>query len=114
MWPLYFLFISLFCTDTKNSYQDKNMIDAKKLKSSTIHDLNVRSLKIEEDIKRQLINIQELNHKLNRSTSGSVQHNMTSQKLIEANNHLSHLKDEEKSIKKEHTYRETHKKMTVF
>ncbi|XP_001952828.1 zinc finger CCCH-type with G patch domain-containing protein [Acyrthosiphon pisum] len=98
----------------KNINQDKNVMDQKKLKSSTIHDLNVRSLKIEEDIKRQLINVQELNHKLNRSTSGSVQHNMVSQKLIEANNHLSHLRDEEKSIKKEHTYRETHKKMTVF
>jgi len=90
------------------------VIDEKKLKSSTTRDLNVRNLKIEEDIKRQLINIQELNHTLNRSTSGSVQHNMVSQKLIEANNHLLHLKDEEKSIKKEHTYRETHKKMTVF
>lgn len=98
----------------KNINQDKNMIDEKKLKSSTKHDLNVRSLKIEEDIKRQLINIQELNYTLNRSTSGSVQHNMVNQKLIEANNYLSHLKAEEKSIQKEHKYRETHKKMTVF
>ena len=114
MWQFYFIFNSLFCVDIKNINQDKNVMDQKKLKSSTIHDLNVRSLKTEEDIKRQLINIQELNHTLSRSTSGSVQHNMVSQKLIEANNHLSHLRDEEKSIKKEHTYRETHKKMTVF
>lgn len=114
MWQFYFIFNTLFCTDIKNINQDKNVMDQKKLKSSTIHDLNVRSLKIEEDIKRHLINIQELNHTLNRSTSGSVQHNMVNQKLIEANNQLSHLRNEEKSIKKEHTYRETHKKMTVF
>lgn len=98
----------------KNNNQDKNVIDEKKLKSSTIHDLNVRSLKIEEDIKRQQINIQELNYSLNRSTSGSVQYNMINQKLIEANNQLSHLRAEEKSIQKEHTNRETHKKMAVF
>ncbi|XP_025198636.1 zinc finger CCCH-type with G patch domain-containing protein [Melanaphis sacchari] len=98
----------------KNINQDKNVIDEKKLKSSTIHDLNVRSLKIEEDIKRQQISIQELSYSLNRSASGSVQYNVVNQKLIEANNQLSHLKAEEKSIQKEHTNRETHKKMTVF
>jgi len=103
-----------FVIDIKNNNQDKNVIDEKKLKSSTIHDLNVRSLKIEEDIKRQQINIQELNYSLNRSTSGSVQYNVVNQKLIEANNQLSHLRAEEKSIQKEHTNRETHKKMTVF
>lgn len=90
------------------------MIDEKKLKSSSIHDLNVRSLKIEEDIKRQLINIQELNYTLNRSTAGSVQHNRVNQKLTEAYNRLSNLKAEEKSVQKEHTYRQTHKKMTAF
>lgn len=90
------------------------MIDEKKLKSSTTHDLNVRSLKIEEDIKRQQISIQELNYKLNLSTAGSVQYNIVNQKLNEANNHLTNLKTEEKSIQKEHTYRKTHKKMTVF
>lgn len=90
------------------------MIDEKKLKSSTTHNLNVRSLKIEEDIKRQQISIQELSHKLDRSTAGSVQHNMVNQKLNEANNNLKNLIAEEKSIQKEHTYRQTHKKMTVF
>lgn len=100
--------------DVKNINQDKNVIDEKKLKSSTTHDLNVRSLKIEEDIKRQQICIQELNYKLNRSTAGSVQYNTVNQKLNEANNHLANLKTEEKSIQKEHTYRKTHKKMTVF
>lgn len=100
--------------DIKNTNENKNIIDEKKLKSSTIHDLNVRSLKIEEDIKRQQIHIQELNYKLNRSTVGSVQYNVVNQKLIEANNHLANLRTEEKSIQKEHTYRETHKKMTAF
>lgn len=71
-------------------------------------------MKIEEDIKRQTINIQELNYKLNRNTTGSVQYNVINQKLKEANNHLVNLKAEEKSIQKEHTYRETHKKMTSF
>lgn len=76
--------------------------------------MNVRSLKIEEDIKRQTINIQELNYKLNRSTSGSIQYNVVNQKLKEANNHLIHLRSEEKSIQREYTYRDTHKKMTAF
>lgn len=71
-------------------------------------------MKIEEDIKRQKINIQELNYKLNRSITGSVLYNVINQKLKEANNHLVNLKTEEKSIQKEHTYRETHKKMTSF
>lgn len=71
-------------------------------------------MKIEEDIKRQQLIIQELNFKLNRSTAGSTQHNMVNQKLDEANSHLVNLRSEEKSIQKEHTYRETHKKMTVF
>lgn len=100
--------------DVKNINQDKNVIDEKKLKSSTTHDLNVRSLKLEEDIKRQQISIQELNYKLNLSAAGSVQYNVVNQKLNEANNHLTNLKTEEKSIQKEHTYRKTHKKMTVF
>lgn len=90
------------------------MIDDKKLKSSTKHDLNVRSLKIEEDIKRQQIIIQELKYKLDRNAAGSVQFNMVNQKLSEANNHLTNLIAEDKSIQKEHTYRETHKKMTAF
>lgn len=94
--------------------QDKSVMDEKKLKTSTIHDLNVRSLKIEEDIKRQEINIQGLNHKLNRTMAGSIQHTTVNQRLNEANNHLINLKAEEKSIQKEHTNRETHKKMTVF
>lgn len=71
-------------------------------------------MKIEEDIKRQQINIQELNHKLNRTTAGSVQHNTICQKLNEANHYLKNLKAEEKSIQKEHNYRETHRKMAVF
>lgn len=104
----------LICVDGKNVTKNKNIIDEKKLKSSTIHDLNVRSLKIEEDIKRQQINIQDLRHKLNRATAGSGQHIAVNQKLNEANNHLSDLRAEEKSIQKEHTYRDTHKKMTVF
>lgn len=90
------------------------MIDEKKLKNSTKHDLNVRSLKIEEDIKRQQVTIQELNYKLNRCTAGTAQYNMVNQKLSEANNHLTNLIAEDKSIQKEHTYRETHKKMTAF
>jgi hypothetical protein len=90
------------------------VIDEKKLKNSTKHDLNVRSLKIEEDIKRQQVTIQELNYKLNRSTAGSVQYNMVNQKLSEANKHLTNLIAEDKSIQKEHIYRETHKKMTAF
>jgi len=71
-------------------------------------------LKIEEDIKRQQINIQELNHKLDQNSAGSVQHNVVNQKLKEAINHLTNLRAEEKCIQKEHTYRQTHKKMTVF
>ncbi|VVC37070.1 G-patch domain,Zinc finger, CCCH-type [Cinara cedri] len=98
----------------KSTNENKNTIDEKKLKSSTKHDLNVRSLKIEEDIKRQQIQIQELNYKLNQSMVGSVQRNVVNQKLNEANIHLTNLRTEEKSIQKEHTYRETHKKMTVF
>lgn len=108
---MYFFYLHL---DIKKMNQDKNMVNEKKLKSSTTHDLNVRSLKIEEDIKRQQISIQELNFKLNRNVAGSVQHNAISQKLNEANNHLTNLRAEEKFIQKEHTYRETHKKMTVF
>lgn len=100
--------------DVKKMDQDKNTVNEKKLKSSTTHDLNVRSLKIEEDIKRQQISIQELNYKLNRNAAGSVQYNAISRKLNEANNHLSNLRAEEKFIQKEHTHRETHKKMTVF
>lgn len=90
------------------------MVDEKKLKRSTTHDLNVRSLKIEEDIKRQQINIQELNYKLNQNNTGSVQYNIVNQKLKDAMNHLTNLKTEEKCIQKEHTYRKTHKKMTIF
>lgn len=71
-------------------------------------------MKIEEDIRRQQINIKELNHKLDQSSTGSVQHNVVNQKLNEAINHLSNLRAEEKYIQKEHTYRQTHKKMTVF
>lgn len=71
-------------------------------------------MKLEEDIKRQQTQIQELNFKLNRSAVGSVQHNVINQKLTEANNYIANLKTEEKCIQKEHTYRETHKKMTVF
>ncbi|XP_025425130.1 zinc finger CCCH-type with G patch domain-containing protein [Sipha flava] len=100
--------------NTKNINENKNVIDEKKLKNSTKHDLNVRSLKIEEDIKRQQVTIQELNYKLNRSTAGSVQYNMVNQKLSEANKHLTNLIAEDKSIQKEHIYRETHKKMTAF
>jgi len=90
------------------------VFDEKKLKSSTTHALNVRSLKIEEDIKRQQMNIQELNHKLDQSSASSVQHNTVNQKLNEAINHLTNLRAEEKYIQKEHTYRQTHKKMTAF
>lgn len=71
-------------------------------------------MKIEEDIKKQLINIQELKFKLNRITAGTVQHNTVNHKLNEANDYLTYLRNEEKCIQKEHTYRETHKKMTAF
>jgi len=98
----------------KNTNQNKNIVDEKKLKSSTMHNLNVRSLKIEEDVKRQQLQIQELKYKLSRTISGTMQHNAVNQKLIDAYNHLTNLKTEEKSIKKEHASRETHKKMTVF
>lgn len=94
--------------------KDSKIIDEKKIKLSTTHDLNVRSLKIEEDIKRQQLVINELNYKLNRSNIDSTQRNMVNQKLSEANNNLNNLKAEEKSIKKEHKDRETHKKMTTF
>ncbi|XP_050525690.1 zinc finger CCCH-type with G patch domain-containing protein isoform X2 [Daktulosphaira vitifoliae] len=94
--------------------KDLQVVDEKKIKLSTTHDLNVRSLKIEEDIKRQQLVINELNYKLKNSSLDSTQRNMVNQKLNEANSNLKKLQAEEKSIKKEHKHRETHKKMTTF
>lgn len=85
------------------------------LKTETNRDLNVASLKIEDDIKKVEMDLFKIKESLIRHNNPDTAMNKNLRaKLISKQEELKKLHDYSKNVKNEQNLRKDHKKLTVF
>lgn len=83
-------------------------------KSHTNKHLNVESLKIGEDIRRMEKEIGKLQDALRRHKDGTPMSQQLNMQLNMRNTELNHLRNSEKTLKKEQIFRKDKTKLTIF
>lgn len=83
-------------------------------KTHTTKTLNVESLKIGDDIRRMEKEIGKLQDALQRHKDGTPMSQQLNMQLNARNTELNHLRNSEKSLKKEQAFRKDKTKLTIF
>lgn len=104
-----------FLNKTISSTSSKKQDVRQNIKEGTNRDLNVASLKVDEDIKRVEIELVKIKESLTRHNNPkTTMHTSLQQRLASKQNELQRLHDYGKKVRFEQTLRKDKKKLTVF